>query len=50
MVEQARAAARWAEWAAAEVDRWTATETPDVEWAVRAMQRVMDEKSVSDGP
>jgi len=41
MVEQARAAARWAEWAADEVGRWADTTTPDVEWATRAMQRVI---------
>lgn len=50
MVDQARAAARWAEWAAAEVGRWTDTETPDVEWAVRAMRRAIDGESVSDVP
>lgn len=50
MIEQARAAARWAEWAASEVDGWTDTETPDVEWAVRAMRRVIDGASVSDEP
>jgi PadR family transcriptional regulator, regulatory protein AphA len=51
MVEQARAAACWAEWATAEIERWDGTETPDVEWAARTMQRwIDDEDSVSDAP
>jgi DNA-binding PadR family transcriptional regulator len=48
MVEQARAAARWAEWAADEVARWPDTTTPDVGWAVATMRRVIDEETVSD--
>ena len=48
MVEQARAASRWAEWAALEVERWVDTETPDVEWATRTMRRVIDGEPVSD--
>jgi PadR family transcriptional regulator AphA len=50
MVEQARAAARWAEWAADEVARWPDTTTPDVEWAVAAMRRVIEGEPVSDAP
>jgi PadR family transcriptional regulator, regulatory protein AphA len=51
MVEQARAAARWAEWAAAEVKGWEETATPDVDWAMRTMQRVIDgENPLSDEP
>ena len=49
MIEQASAASRWAEWAAAEVERWDDTTTPDVEWAVRAMRRAVDGEPVSDG-
>ena len=49
MIEQARAAARWAEWAAHEVAQWTDTTTPDVDWAVRAMRRVIDGQPISDG-
>jgi DNA-binding PadR family transcriptional regulator len=50
MVEQARAAARWARWATEEVTRWKDTTTPDVEWAAAAMRRVMDGEPLSDGP
>ena len=48
MVEQARAAARWAEWASREVAQWTDTTTPDVDWAVRAMRRAIEGEPVSD--
>ena len=50
MVEQARAASRWAEWAAAEIEGWGTTESPDVDWAARTMRRVIDGESVSDEP
>ena len=51
MVEQARAASRWAQWAAAEIESWGGTETPDVDWAATTMRRVIDgENLVSDGP
>ena len=48
MIEQARVAARWASWAADEVERWTDTATPDVEWAVRTIRRMLDEELLSD--
>lgn len=41
-IEQAEAAARWAVWAAGEVAEWEETETPDVDWATRTLQRVID--------
>ena len=41
-IEQARAAARWAGWARAEVGRWASTVEPDVEWAAAAMLRAAD--------
>jgi PadR family transcriptional regulator, regulatory protein AphA len=50
MVGQARAASRWAEWAAAEVEGWGTTESPDVDWAARTMRRVIDGESISDEP
>jgi DNA-binding PadR family transcriptional regulator len=51
MVEQARAATRWAEWASAEVERWPDTETADVSWAAETMRRVIEHgEPVSDGP
>jgi DNA-binding PadR family transcriptional regulator len=50
MVEQARAASRWAAWASEEVERWADTTTPDVDWAVQAMRRVIDGEPVSDAP
>lgn len=37
LVEQARAAARWAQWATEEVERWSDTTTPDVDWAVQTL-------------
>ena len=48
MIEQARAASRWATWAKEEVERWADATTPDVEWAVRVLRRVLDEEPVSD--
>jgi DNA-binding PadR family transcriptional regulator len=48
MVEQARAAARWAGWASGEVEKWADTTTPDVEWAASAMRRVIDGEPLSD--
>ena len=50
MVEQAQVARRWARWARDEVEGWTDTTTPDVEWAVRAIRRVIDGEPVSDAP
>jgi PadR family transcriptional regulator, regulatory protein AphA len=51
MVEQARAASSWAEWAAAEVESWEETATPDVDWATRSMGRVIDgDGRASDAP
>jgi PadR family transcriptional regulator, regulatory protein AphA len=51
MVEQARSASRWAEWAAAEIERWQGTATPDVDWAARTMRRVIDgDDPVSGAP
>ena len=41
-IEQARAAARWAGWARAEVSRWTTTAEPDVDWAVETILRATD--------
>lgn len=41
-IEQARAAARWADWARGEVSRWTTTAEPDVEWAVETIVRFTD--------
>jgi PadR family transcriptional regulator, regulatory protein AphA len=49
MIEQARAAARWAEWATAEVEQWADTTTPDVEWAADTLRRLIDGEPVSDG-
>lgn len=48
MVEQARMASRWAAWAKAEVERWPDAATPDVEWAVQALRRVVDAEPFSD--
>ena len=39
-----------ATWAREEVERWTDATTPDVEWAVRALRRVLDGEPVSDAP
>jgi PadR family transcriptional regulator, regulatory protein AphA len=50
MLEQARAAARWATWAAAEIERWDGTETPDVAWAARTMRRVIEDEAASGAP
>lgn len=50
MVEQARAAARWATWAAEEVEQWAGTTTPDVEWSVEVIRRTIDGARVSDEP
>ena len=50
MIEQARTASRWAAWAAEEVERWTDAATPDVEWAVRTLRRVLDDEPFSDAP
>jgi PadR family transcriptional regulator, regulatory protein AphA len=50
MIEQARTASRWATWAAEEVERWADAATPDVEWAVRTLRRVLDEEPFSDAP
>jgi DNA-binding PadR family transcriptional regulator len=50
MVEQARAAARWAEWARRAVGQWADTAVPDVTWARQAMLRVIDGKPFSDAP
>ena len=47
-VDQARAASRWAEWAAREVEGWTDTATPDVDWTLRVLQRMLDGEPVSD--
>jgi DNA-binding PadR family transcriptional regulator len=50
MVEQARASARWASWAAEEVERWEDTTTPDVDWSVDVMRRVIEGERLSDAP
>ena len=50
MVEQARASARWASWAADEVERWADTTTPDVDWSVDVMRRVIEGERLSDAP
>jgi PadR family transcriptional regulator AphA len=50
MVEQARAASRWADWASAEIEAWEGTETPDVTWASKTMRRAIDGESISDEP
>ena len=50
MVEQARASARWASWAAEEVERWADTTTPDVDWSVDVMRRVIEGERLSDVP
>ena len=50
MVDQARAGARWAAWAAQEVERWADTTTPDVDWSVDAMRRVIEGDPLSDEP
>jgi PadR family transcriptional regulator, regulatory protein AphA len=41
LVEQARASARWAEWATGVVERWADTATPDAEWALRTLREVI---------
>jgi PadR family transcriptional regulator AphA len=50
MIEQARAASTWATWAREEVERWADATTPDVEWAVQALRRVLDGEPVSGAP
>jgi PadR family transcriptional regulator, regulatory protein AphA len=40
-IEQARAAVDWARWARGEIERWETTETPDVAWAVGAIERAI---------
>ena len=50
LVEQARAASRWAEWAAAEVEQWTEAATPDVDWTVGVLRRLLDGEPLSDAP
>lgn len=50
MIEQARASARWASWAADEVERWADTTTPDVDWSVDVMRRVIEGERLSDVP
>jgi PadR family transcriptional regulator, regulatory protein AphA len=50
LVEQARAASRWVTWATAEVNTWTDTATPDVDWAVGVLRRVIEGVPVSDAP
>ena len=40
-IDQARAAVDWAHWARSEVERWTSTETPDVDWAIAAIERAI---------
>lgn len=50
MVEQARAAARWAGWAAEQVEQWADTATPDVDWSVDVMRRVMEGERLSGEP
>lgn len=47
MIEQARTASRWATWASQEVERWADASTPDVDWAVRTLRRVLDENPPS---
>jgi len=48
LVDQARVASRWAEWAAGEVEAWTDTSKPDVEWTLRVLRRMLDGQPVSD--
>jgi len=50
VIEKARTASHWATWAAEEVERWADAATPDVEWAVRTLRRVLDEEPFSDAP
>lgn len=50
MVEQARAAAGWAHWAAEQVEEWADTTTPDVDWSVAVMRRVIEGERLSDAP
>jgi PadR family transcriptional regulator, regulatory protein AphA len=50
MVEQARAAAGWARWAAEQVHEWADTTTPDVDWSIDVMRRVMEGEPLSDAP
>jgi DNA-binding PadR family transcriptional regulator len=50
MVEQARASARWARWAAEEVERWADTTTPDADWSVDVMRLVIEGERLSDAP
>ena len=50
MVEQARASVRWASWAAEEVERWADTTTPDVDWSIDAIRRVIEGEPLSDAP
>ena len=50
MVEQARAASRWATWASEEVEKWSDTSTADVEWAERVIRGAIDGEPVSDAP
>jgi len=47
-VDQARAASRWAEWAAREVEAWPDTSKPDVEWTLRVLRNMLDGQPVSD--
>jgi PadR family transcriptional regulator, regulatory protein AphA len=48
MIEQARVAARWAEWATGVVKQWPDTTTPDVEWAVHILRRLIEGEPVSN--
>ena len=50
MVEQARAAAGWARWAAEQVEEWADTTTPDVEWSLDVVRRVIEGERLSDAP
>lgn len=45
-VAQGRATAEWAGWARTQVERWETTETPDVDWAVRAFAGLTDDASL----
>jgi DNA-binding PadR family transcriptional regulator len=40
-IDQARAAVDWARWARGEIEQWETTETPDVCWAVAAIERTI---------
>ena len=48
LIEQARAAARWADWATDVVQQWTDTSKPNVRWAVETLRDAIEEGDASD--